>query len=341
MSETLPAHHQTAAMTDAASPLDEEATGPVWPETNAMADTRWRVRSALEEREDAQSCLNRAAPLEPVFVLRGEDQTAARTVGFYRLLLELENATRGEEAPPKHRAVSAIMRAMTSWPNRKVPGLGSPANAIVPRVRTASQELQDADSVVNRCDPAEPVFVLRAGDGLAAPTIQNYIFNGINAGIPAARLDAAVNAYHVFAAWISAQRINTMRPFEPVADLAVQESPGKMATNLADASKQQEVASNIFVSKSRHIGAGNYVCREIANPRMEVVIVPQVNQGDRREREIRTFTGDQAWLNNLSIKPGSVIRYDDKGITAVLNDGVETWRRPQLPTAGTEAAHQG
>lgn len=70
------------------------------------------------------SCLNKAHPNEPLFVLRGQDRTAAEVVRYWVYL-----ASGGvphlfqlpKDLSEKHTGALKVAREMENWPDRKHP----------------------------------------------------------------------------------------------------------------------------------------------------------------------------------------------------------------------------
>ena len=67
-----------------------------------------------EEKESSNSCLNKAAPDEPVFVLRGQDLTAPYTIRDW--------IDRNPQLPAEKQAeAEACIEQMMQWRLRKMP----------------------------------------------------------------------------------------------------------------------------------------------------------------------------------------------------------------------------
>ena len=66
--------------------------------------------------DDPNSCLNKAAADEPVFLLRAQDRLAARTVDDWADFAEIRGSPEA-----KVEGARAIAKAMAAWPNRKHP----------------------------------------------------------------------------------------------------------------------------------------------------------------------------------------------------------------------------
>jgi hypothetical protein len=69
-----------------------------------------------EELANPDSCLNKAADDEPIFVLRGRDALAAEVVRFWATIAQDNNV-------PAGKVLDALTLAdqMELWPNRKLP----------------------------------------------------------------------------------------------------------------------------------------------------------------------------------------------------------------------------
>jgi hypothetical protein len=70
-----------------------------------------------------EGCLGKAAPDEPVFVLRAQDIYAAMTVRWWagRLLNAASHVANRSASHAKAMEALALADEMDKWPNRKVP----------------------------------------------------------------------------------------------------------------------------------------------------------------------------------------------------------------------------
>lgn len=77
------------------------------------------------EIQSPYSCLNKAAPDEPIFVLRAQDELAGQTIRFWAgLLMERhgrDSISWPEGAVTKINAALQLADQMDRWPSRKVP----------------------------------------------------------------------------------------------------------------------------------------------------------------------------------------------------------------------------
>ena len=69
-----------------------------------------------QEDEDRDSCWNKAAPEEPVFVLRAQDMLAPAVVELWARLAQLHGAN-----PDKVREAMDCAALMAKWEKRKFP----------------------------------------------------------------------------------------------------------------------------------------------------------------------------------------------------------------------------
>ena len=68
------------------------------------------------ERDDLNSCFNKAADNEPLFILRAQDRLAPQAVRVWAALLASESGSSQKVAE-----ASALAEAMEKWPTRKLP----------------------------------------------------------------------------------------------------------------------------------------------------------------------------------------------------------------------------
>ena len=69
-----------------------------------------------DELSDPQSCINKAASSEPIFVLRGQDMLAPAVVELWARLAQLHGAN-----PDKVREAMNCAALMAKWEKRKFP----------------------------------------------------------------------------------------------------------------------------------------------------------------------------------------------------------------------------
>lgn len=69
-----------------------------------------------EESENPDSCWNKAADEEPLFILRAQDRLAEEAVRWWALYCEQMGVDEAKVAEARSAA-----DAMSAWPNRKMP----------------------------------------------------------------------------------------------------------------------------------------------------------------------------------------------------------------------------
>lgn len=69
-----------------------------------------------EELSNPASCFNKAAPDEPIFILRAQDMTAPEAVRFWVHFARLLGMR-----PEKLAEAEELAKQMEAWPRRKVP----------------------------------------------------------------------------------------------------------------------------------------------------------------------------------------------------------------------------
>lgn len=294
----------TAALPPGSAHLeDEEIAGP----TGIAADgSRWRVRTASEEKRDPASVLNRAHPDEPVFILRAVDGLATRVITFYQLQLQVFF---GRELP-KAAAVVAVAQAMKGWPERKPPALFSDK---APRTRTASQELNDPDSVLNRASPDEPVFVIVASDPLAANTVLYYLQEGLTAGMHHERLDGVLDAFRKLRAW----RPPTERPasaVQPQLPAGESQTTDQSAVPAADAQHAGGADSFVLPAPDR---SGSYRVTALGDEQVRVKVERIDAKEVKRGLDLREFVLPREIVDRDGIGPGAVLLFDRIGIRQI------------------------
>ncbi|MFA7429335.1 MAG: hypothetical protein WCZ23_04160 [Rhodospirillaceae bacterium] len=86
---------------------------------------------------------------------------------------------------------------------------------------SASDERTDPTSVINRADPDEPVFVLRARDMVATAAIEWWMWCARNRGVPADKLEKAERQRRAADLWIEKRLPHTSAdPTQPVVHSA-------------------------------------------------------------------------------------------------------------------------
>jgi hypothetical protein len=71
--------------------------------------------------ENKDSCLNKAADNEPLFVLRAQDMLAPQFVNAWANSLEQYCVQKNKPVPAKVADAYEIANQMRAWPNRKYP----------------------------------------------------------------------------------------------------------------------------------------------------------------------------------------------------------------------------
>lgn len=286
---------------------DEEIAGP----TGIAADgSRWRVRTASEEKSDPASVLNRAQADEPVFILRAVDGLATRVITFYQLQLQVFF---GREMP-KAAAVVAVAQAMKGWPERKPPALFSDK---APRTRTASEELGDPDSVLNRAAPDEPVFVIVASDPLAANTVLYYLQEGLTSGMHHERLDGVLDAFRRLRAWrpAAARPAATPQPQLSAGSAQAAEQESDKAGGLTGQGSST-VGGDTFV----HVApdhSGSFRVTELADEQVRVKVERIDDRDVKRGLDLREFVMSREMVDRDGIVPGAILLFDRIGIRKI------------------------
>lgn len=279
---------------------DEEVAGP----TGIAPDgSRWRVRTASEEKSDPASVLNRAQADEPVFILRAVDGLATRVITFYQLQLQVFF---GREMP-KAAAVVAVAQAMKGWPERKPPALFSDK---APRTRTASEELSDPDSVLNRAAPDEPVFVIVASDPLAANTVLYYLQEGLTSGMHHERLDGVLDAFRRLRAW---------RPPTARQAAAAQPQPSaghEEAVGLENGEPGGQAGGDTFVLEPPD-RSGSFRVTALADEQVRVKVERIDDKDVKRGLDLREFVMPREILDRDGIGPGAILLFDRIGIRQI------------------------
>lgn len=75
------------------------------------------AKDEIRNANEGKGCLGKAAPDEPVFILRAQDRFAASLVRDWALMMRMQ---RGSDHP-KYAEAMQLADAMDAWPNRKIP----------------------------------------------------------------------------------------------------------------------------------------------------------------------------------------------------------------------------
>lgn len=159
--------------------------------------------SASDERTDPTSVINRADPDEPVFVLRARDMVATAAIEWWMWCAR----NRGVPADKLERA-ERQRRAADLWIEKRLPSHASTdvGKAVV---RSARQEREDAESVLNHTHPDEPVFVIVASDAVSVEVVEYWAFMADRHGAPAAKVTAALEVAKAMARWTRKRVVGT------------------------------------------------------------------------------------------------------------------------------------
>lgn len=176
--------------------------------------------SAADERLEAGSVINKADPDEPVFVLRARDMVATATIEWWMWCAR-------NRGVPKDKLDSAERqrRAADLWIEKRLPTqTADPGKA---HVRSARQEREDPQSVLNTAHPDEPVFVIVASDAVSVEVVEFWAFMAERHGVSQAKVQAAMEVAKAMARWTRKRIVGTgARPARP----AVQASDGNGGT---------------------------------------------------------------------------------------------------------------
>lgn len=142
-----------------------------------------------DELKTPTSCLNKAAPDEPIFVLRGKDALAAMAVRHWAVMAQ------GEHEPGKITEALALADQMDEWRKRYLAAIVEPSTPPEERsgielwpwdtgVPSSRLKIQAEEPTFGR--PQEATFVVRGKKGDIV-TIREAL-----GGIPAAGCDSIV-----------------------------------------------------------------------------------------------------------------------------------------------------
>lgn len=177
------------------------------PKTDSLSATAASLRalhsygSARDELSDPASVINKAAPDEPVFVLRARDMVATATIEWWLWCAR----NRGVPAA-KLESAERQRRAADLWIEKRLPSHAVSGPLVV---RTARAEKADADSVLNSAHPDEPVFVIVASDSVAVEVVEFWAFMAERHGAPAAKVAAAMDVAKAMARWSRKRLVGT------------------------------------------------------------------------------------------------------------------------------------
>lgn len=158
--------------------------------------------SARDELTDRHSVINGADPDEPVFVLRARDMVATATIEWWLWCAR----NRGVPDDKLARA-ERQRRAADLWIEKRLPSQSTDGGKVV--VRSARQELSDADSVLNHAHPDEPVFVIVASDAVAVEVVEFWAFMAQRHGAPEVKITAAMEVAKAMARWTKKRVVGT------------------------------------------------------------------------------------------------------------------------------------
>lgn len=197
---------------------------------------RYTYTSALDERTNPSSTINKADADEPVFVLRGRDMVAARAVRWWIW------CARNRGVPPvKLDSAYAQAEAFEAWLDKAVP---SPRPDSRQPARTADQELKLPDSVLNRARDNEPVFVIVASDIVAVEVIEFWAFLASENGAAPEKVEAALGVARAMLAW---RRTHQVTPRIPgVTPRHNRLLPGQEQGRVADASRPKQATHYVI-----------------------------------------------------------------------------------------------
>lgn len=177
------------------------------PKTDSLAATAASLRalhaygSARDELADPNSVINKAAPDEPVFVLRARDMVATATIEWWLWCARNRGVPAAKLESAEHQR-----RAADLWIEKRLPShaVSGPIG-----VRTARSERSDPESVLNSAHPDEPVFVIVASDAVAVEVVEYWAFMAERHGAPAAKVEAAMEVAKAMARWSRKRVVGT------------------------------------------------------------------------------------------------------------------------------------
>jgi hypothetical protein len=158
--------------------------------------------AARDELTDPRSVINRADPDEPVFVLRARDMVATATIEWWLWCAR----NRGVPEEKLNRA-EVQRRAADLWIEKRLPTQGSEGGKAI--VRSARQERDDPESVLNHAHPDEPVFVIVASDAVSVEVVEFWAFMAQRHGAPSSKINAAMEVAKAMARWTRKRVVGT------------------------------------------------------------------------------------------------------------------------------------
>lgn len=165
--------------------------------------------SAADERLQPDSVINKAEADEPVFVLRARDMVATATIEWWMWCAR-------NRGVPKDKLDSAERqrRAADLWIEKRLPTqTAEPGKA---HVRSARQEREDPQSVLNTAHADEPVFVIVASDAVSVEVVEFWAFMAERHGVSQAKIQAAMEVAKAMARWTRKRIVGTgVRPPRP------------------------------------------------------------------------------------------------------------------------------
>lgn len=188
------------------SPSDHIPSVPAPDSLSASASSLRAVISyisARDERVNPLSVINRAEPDEPVFVLRARDMVATAAIEWWLW------CARNRGVPDDKLARAELQRrAADLWIEKRLPTQsGQETGKAV--VRSARQERDEPDSVLNHAHPDEPVFVIVASDAVAVEVVEFWAFMAQRHGAPDSKVQAAMEVAKAMARWSHKRVVGT------------------------------------------------------------------------------------------------------------------------------------
>lgn len=175
--------------------------------------------SAADERLQPDSVINKADPDEPVFVLRARDMVATATIEWWLWCAR-------NRGVPKEKLESGERqrRAADLWIEKRLPTHGQDHGKT--HVRSARQEREDPDSVLNTAHADEPVFVIVASDSVSVEVVEYWAFMAERHGVPASKIQAAMEVAKAMARWTRKRVVGTgTRPARPAGQSQDKNAP--------------------------------------------------------------------------------------------------------------------
>lgn len=158
--------------------------------------------SAADERLSPTSVINKADPDEPVFVLRARDMVATATIEWWMWCAR----NRGVPAE-KLESAERQRRAADLWIEKRLPSHEHDHGKV--HVRSARQEREDPESVLNTAHADEPVFVIVASDAVSVEVVEYWAFMAERHGVRASKVKAAMEVAKAMARWTRKRVVGT------------------------------------------------------------------------------------------------------------------------------------